>query len=196
MKHYRWVFLVSSLPLSLLHPFMHQIGVFYVSENAFQQPSAVLKLLQKLESLSLQWWISPSAFAERPGGSKTKTSFGSEGLTQNLMFTINVNDYFVLPDFHCGCTGGGQWCHVVYVWPYICEDLKNAPLQVCWSLQAGDCLTSPVHPATFFYLFCNKRITWGRLRGFFSIRLIQAIVPPCCSCSCIVTDVCTRLICE
>lgn len=35
--------------------------------------------------------------------SETKTSSGSGGPTQSLMFTMN---YVVLPDVCCGCTGG------------------------------------------------------------------------------------------
>lgn len=88
MKNHSRVFLVPSLPHSQLHPFIHQVVIFYDSQNAFQQPSDVLKLLRTLVRPSLQWWI----------------SFGCEGPTRNLMFTINVNDYFVLPDFHWGCT--------------------------------------------------------------------------------------------
>lgn len=72
--------------------------------NAFQQPPAVLKLLQKLVYLSQQRWISPSVFSGHPGG--LKTSFGNEGLTQNLMFTIDVYDFFFCAaNFHCGCSG-------------------------------------------------------------------------------------------
>lgn len=90
--------------MSQLHSFIHQVVIFYVSKNAFQQPPAVL--LQRFGmfvstnmnfSLCI-FWMS--------GGSETKTSLGNEGPTQNLMFTINVCDFiFVQPDFHCGCAG-------------------------------------------------------------------------------------------
>lgn len=118
MNHYSLV--CWWLPVSLFHPFIHLLVIFSNSKNAFQQPSAVLKLLQRLLCLSLQWQIFP------PCGCKTKTSFGSEGSTQNLMFTINVDDYFVLPYFHCG-----YWYHIVFVWSLIHENKRDAPSKAC-----------------------------------------------------------------
>lgn len=108
-------------------------------------PFSSLLLVQMLVCLSLKWWISPSVFAMYPGGSKTKTSFGSEGPTKELMFTIIIHDYFVLPDFHYGCT------QVSVVSCSITSMLVSA--------ERG--LGSSVHPSTLFFLMCNRTITAG-----------------------------------
>ncbi len=42
--------------------------------------------------------VTMTAFAWHPDGFKTKTFFSSEGPTQNLMFTNDLSEYFVLPD--------------------------------------------------------------------------------------------------
>lgn len=86
-------------------------------------------------------------FANYPGGSETKTSFGSAGLTKELMFTVIIHDYFVLPDFLCGCT------EVSVMSCSITNMLAPAERGLSWFIDVSFHLV--------FFLMCNKTVTAG-----------------------------------
>lgn len=80
------------------------------------------------------------------------------------MFTINIDDHFVLPDFHCGCTGG-----ISGVMLSTYDHTSVRMRKMLHHKHVGLYAQGTVHPATLFYLDCNKTIT---VLSFF-LRLIE-----------------------